>query len=88
MNWAIVAFRSLKGLSEMNMRPDIGRRAAPSAAPGEAAAYCTSGSLLIMARTWVELRLHRLEGDVLVGLDGAADPPGVLLGEEALGDHR
>ncbi len=68
--------------------PDIGRRAAPSTAAGEAADELDVGVASDNAEDLGKLSLHRLEGDVLIGLDGAADSPGVLLGKEALGDHQ
>ncbi len=77
------ASRCPRGFRLANIRPvfDV------ESPPAYACTYSTPGSCMTMSTNWRHPPVHRLVGGVLVGLDRAVQPPGVLLREEALG-HR
>ncbi len=88
ITWPSGVFRSSNGFREMNSWPMFAGVPPPAAAAGEAADVLDVGVALDDVEDLGELRPHGLEGDVLIRLDGPADPPRVLLGEEALRDDH
>ncbi len=82
-----LAFRSSRGLSEMDSRPLFGVALVPSA-PMNEATETTSGSERTTSASAIWRVRHAFEGDIGGGLGHPDEEAGVLLREEALGDDH